>query len=496
MTTQPTNTSITRVPVPTSRCRCGIGRCEITPPVGIYHRFWGAASHDRASGIHQPLFATAAVFAPLSDAAPASRRYLVSLDHCLLRPPEMDEVLAATARALGVNIEQLTITFAHTHSGGHLSRARADLPGGDLIGPYLDALPQKIAAACVEAEKALAPTILSYATTVCNMGHNRDYWDQANGIYTCGFNPAVEWNLPLTVIRAADAAGNMRAVVVNYPCHPTTLAWENDKISPDYIGTLRETVERATGVPCLFLLAPTGDIGPRNGYVGETRIAESNGRQVGYAALSALESLPAPATDFHYRGPKLSGATLGIWRYEAQSTDRKRQTEIFRHRRLAVEVPYREDLPTVAQAEAQLAQLLRDEEAATRDNDQPRAAELRTLAERCRRLLERIRPLPPAPLYPLWAEVMQLGDAFFIAVEGEPYHWLQQSLMERFRGTQLLFAVLANGTKPSYLPTREAYAKPLYQVEVTLLAPGCLEALAAALGEQIAAWLGESRSTT
>ena len=149
--------------------------------------------------------------------------------------------------------------------------------------------------------------------------------------------------------------------------------------------------------------------------------------------------------------------------------------------------------PPSRRREAELARRLREEETAVRNKDEQHAAELRTLAERCRRLLERIRPLPQTPLYPLAADVMQLGDAFWISVEGEPYHWLQQTLMERFRGTQLVFAVLANGTKPSYLPTREAYSKPLYQVEVTLSAPGCLEALADALGEQIAAWLAKSK---
>ena len=31
---------------------------DITPPVGIYHRMWGAATHDRATGVHKPLLAT------------------------------------------------------------------------------------------------------------------------------------------------------------------------------------------------------------------------------------------------------------------------------------------------------------------------------------------------------------------------------------------------------------------------------------------------------
>ena len=37
----------------------GVGRADMTPPVGIYARSWGAAKHDVAAGIHRPLVATA-----------------------------------------------------------------------------------------------------------------------------------------------------------------------------------------------------------------------------------------------------------------------------------------------------------------------------------------------------------------------------------------------------------------------------------------------------
>src|SRR5215471_2442692 len=36
----------------------GTAREDITPPVGIYARNWGAAEHEVAEGIHRPLTAT------------------------------------------------------------------------------------------------------------------------------------------------------------------------------------------------------------------------------------------------------------------------------------------------------------------------------------------------------------------------------------------------------------------------------------------------------
>src|SRR5438105_8025614 len=53
------------VDTPQTRCRAGVARCDITPPVGIYHRMWGAAVHDQATGVHRPLLATALWLEPL-----------------------------------------------------------------------------------------------------------------------------------------------------------------------------------------------------------------------------------------------------------------------------------------------------------------------------------------------------------------------------------------------------------------------------------------------
>src|SRR5687768_7192403 len=56
---------ITEVNTPQSSCRFALAWADITPPVGIYHRMWGAAKHERATGVHRPLRATVAVFAPI-----------------------------------------------------------------------------------------------------------------------------------------------------------------------------------------------------------------------------------------------------------------------------------------------------------------------------------------------------------------------------------------------------------------------------------------------
>lgn len=480
--------STTIVRTPASRCEFGMAWTDITPQVGMYHRMWGAASHDRSTGIHRPLRATVVVLRPLDR---SRQTVLVSLDHCLLRAPEMEALLSETCRLTELSRSELLVTFSHTHSAGYLSRDRTDFPGGELIGPYLDSLPSKIDEAFRAAQSKIQPATLTYGSTVCEMGCQRDYLDESRGYFVCGFNPDAAEPLPLNVVRVS-VANDVVATIVNYPCHTTTLAWENTLVSPDYVGALREVVERETNAPCLFLLAPCGDIGPRDGYVGDTSIADRNGRQVGFAALSVMAGMNPAETDHVYQGPVFSGATLGNWRHRRWSSERLASTAMAKHAALTVPLPYLPSLPKLAEAEQLHRELIAAEQAARASGLDTEVAILRAKVERQRRLLDRIRPLPQTETYPLPAWGWQWGDAFWIAVEGEPYHFLQSELIRQFPNRPLIAITLANGTNCSYMPTREAYSKPqLYQPEVALLAPGTLETLTDVLGRQLSEWAGE-----
>ena len=48
---------------------------------------------------------------------------------------------------------------------------------------------------------------------------------------------------------------------------------------------IRELVEGATAAPMLVSARASGDLGPQDGYVGDTRVADRNGRELGYSAL-------------------------------------------------------------------------------------------------------------------------------------------------------------------------------------------------------------------
>lgn len=472
---------------PQARCRAGVARRDITPPVGIYHRMWGAATHDRSTGVHRPLAATALVLESQERTSPG-RQMLVAIDHCLLRANDMAQLHSAVCRTSGAAEHELQIAFSHTHGAGLMDRSRAALPGGELIAPYLDRVADVIGDAVREAVAQLQPASIVYGLGHCDLAAHRDYWDEPSQQFICGFNAGGPTDNTLQLARIKDEAGTTLAVVINYACHPTTLAWDNTLISPDYVGAMHEVVEQAHGGLCVFLQGASGDLGPREGYVGDPAVADRNGRQLGYAVLSALEAFPKAGLRYEYAGPVVSGATIGVWRYAPVAGETAHRHKTWRSHQWTVEIPYRADLPTIEQTKAELAHWQQAEQAAQQAGDAATARDCRARVERMTRQLMRVGQLPRGSHFPLPLTLWRLGDGYWLMLEGEYYHALQRALRERFPAKPIIVAAVVNGWRPAYLPTRETYGLGIYQEQVAVLAPGCLETVIDAVSEQIAAW--------
>lgn len=463
------------VTTPQTRCRAGFARADVTPPVGIYHRMWGAAKHDRAAGVHRPLTVTALWLSAPDGGDPL---VVIGVDHCILDRAEFDGTIEAVRAATGVR--SVLIALSHTHGSAWMSRSRSHLPGGDLIGPYLDELREKCAEVAREAANGGGLATIVYGTGRCSLAKHRDYWDEEREQFVCGFNPGGPADDALIVAKVIADGGGTLGTVVNYACHPTTLAWQNTLITPDYVGAMREVVERETGAPCLFLQGASGDLGPREGYVGAVAVADRNGRQLAFAALAALEGLPPPGTRFDYTGPVVSGATLGTWANVPDTVPDAWGGMTFK-----VELPYRADLPTADATRAELARWEADEAEAREKSETLRVSECRARAEQMTRQLARLASLPPGAAYPLAVTVRRLGGAVWVFTPGELYHAFQTTLRARFTGVALVVVTLTNDWQPGYIPAASAYGHGIYQDVIAAVAPGSLESLTEAVAREV-----------
>ena len=477
-----------KVEIPTSHLRFGFARVDITPPVGIYHRMWGAARHDRAEGIHRSLYGDVLVFAPVEGDGIVVR---ANLDLVGLATEQHGALVAALGRAAGTDTDRVVVTYSHTHAAGWFTPNRIPLPGGEMIPAYLEELEEKLVGTCKEAMAGMREVTITYARGRCTMARNRDCWDGEMEGYVCGFNPEVEADDTVMVGRVSDGEGQVVATLVNYACHPTTLAWDNTLISPDFIGSMREEVEQATGAPCTYAQGACGDLGPRRGFVGDTAVADANGRELAYAALGALTSMGTPGSDFHYQGPVVSGATLGAWGEAPFSEERWRGVRRFGGGFYSVDLPYKEGVDRETFARDLEEWTKREKEADVR-GDAAEAQDCRARAERARRWLARLDDLPGGKTYALRFSVHLMGDAVWCTCGAEPYNLIQTELRRRFPDLTIVFSPLSGNMQVAYLLPKDRYGKGLYQEEPSSLAPGCLEILTEAVAQRI----GEVVETT
>jgi hypothetical protein len=446
---------------------------------------WGAATHDRATGVHRPLLADVLWLEPLAGGH-AQGQLLVTLDHCILEKAEVERMTAAICRASGAAPAQVQLTTSHTHAAGLMLRGRASYPGGELIGPYLDSVADRLAELAPRAMRDARPATILYGWGRCNLAAHRDAWDESTRQFVCGLNPAGSADDTVLVARIVADGGGLVADVVNYACHPTTLAWDNTAISPDYVGALRETVERHSGAPCLFLQGASGDLGPREGFVGDPAVADRNGRQLAFASLAALESLPPPGTHYVYQGPIVSGAVIGTWRHEPLAQRVCESQARWHCRQWTMDLPYRADLPAAEEVRTQQAHWQAEETRARAEGNLVAARDCRARVEQTTRWLARLGEIPPGEAFPLRITLWRLGDAVWLFVPGEHYQALQTSLRARFAGRPIVIVTLTGGWLPGYVPTAATYGKGIYQESIALVAPGFAEALV----EEIASRIG------
>jgi hypothetical protein len=439
----------------------GAARRDITPPVGIYNRNWGAAENDVALGIHCPLTVTALA---LREKAGAPPLVLLSLDLGWWRTREDEwECRSAVLKALNIDESRVLLHLTHTHSGPSICREDRSRTGGHLIDAYLDHVIAMCVEAANEANAHAQPATLQWAHGKCTLAKNRDLLDPDQPRIVCGFNPALPADDTLLIGRACDLAGNPIATLVNYALHPVTLAWQNTLISPDFVGAMREVIEANTAnAPCVFLQGASGELAPAEEYTGETRIADKHGRALGFAALGVLEGMLPAGKQLVYAGVVESGAPLATWATQDAPLSSQLVSIIIEQ-----QIALKDNLQTLAEIEAEL-----------------RTATDTFMIERLRRRRRLRRTVGDGTTTTQRVWLWRAGNAIVVANANEAYSALQVELRRRFPGQTIAVLNITNGGW-AYLPERDMYDRDQYQVWQTPFARGCLEQTIEACAEAI-----------
>lgn len=430
----------------------GVAELDVTPPVGVYARNWGAAEHDESFGNHNFLMISCVTISQSDDGEPL---VLISLDACVWRSYELKErILDNILREFSLPKQNLAFCLTHTHAGPILSEDLDDKVGGKLNRKFIQTLEQKVIDVISESLRNRSLSVITWKYGKCTLAKNRDLFLEENDKFVTGFNPLQTADGTLLVGRIIDISSKRtKGILVNYACHPTTLAWTNKLVSADYVGEMRDFINKEFECPIVFIQGASGELAPQFQYTDDLNIVKSNGKILAHAVLSVIEQMIPEEEEMYFKKIVSSGADLAAWDLRKTSPNKSLNAHILNIDFKLKDMPSLDEILKMMESETsrvELEKLFRLKNLRIQFGDRHSA----TIG--------------------VW--IWQIGDALFVGQQNEAYSDFQRVLRNSFNTKSILVGNIVNGSA-GYLPPQELYGQDCYTVKQTPFAAGGLENL-------------------
>ena len=265
--------------------KAGIAKVDITPEGPVWMS--GYAARDRRSeGVYHNLFAKALVLDNGETQAAIVTTDLIGFDE-----QKCDEVKERIQDLAGFTPDQVILSGTHTHTGPEIEFDPSSYNRDRVNVEYSRELTDTLANLVRAAAEKLEEVTMDFASAPCTIAVNRRLKTES-GIKMRP-NPAGITDPVVSVLRASREDGTPLAILMSYPCHPTTLG--DYLIGGDYPGYAQDAVEEALeGCTAMFMLGCAGDqkvrnVDGRGGFrKGPFQVAQSIGEELGRAVLLAL----------------------------------------------------------------------------------------------------------------------------------------------------------------------------------------------------------------
>lgn len=230
-----------------ARYQVGVAKLEITPSYPVRLSGYGNRTVE-ATEAEQPLFAKALAIRS-GDAAPV---LLVTVDTLGVSAAMTEAVAARLQKEIDLPRANFAICASHTHSAPALPSVAGLIFSPDLLPAehfahmqkYESELTTLLGNVALAAFKKLEPAQLAYGFGTAKFAMNRRVLKEGRwtgfGVVPTG---VVDHALPVLTVR--DVQGEkVRAILVNYACHCTTLGGSFNKLHGDWAGCVQEQIER------------------------------------------------------------------------------------------------------------------------------------------------------------------------------------------------------------------------------------------------------------
>jgi hypothetical protein len=231
--------------------KIGYAQDIITPSLDKPVWLAGFENNRRAETIHDDLFVRALA---LQDEE--STLVLVALDLLGFFRHDVYEVMETlkVSETFRVLDPKVVIASVHPHHGPDtMGLWGPDDKTSGVDAEYMSALKEKIAAAIL-ASLSDTSTSLSTGLKPASVSTTSVH---VPGLAKNARNPEIVDD-ELTLAQFLNAEHCPLVTLFNFPCHPEVLFDHNHHITADYVGYLRDEVEKQTGAPCIFFAGGLG----------------------------------------------------------------------------------------------------------------------------------------------------------------------------------------------------------------------------------------------
>ena len=416
--------------------QAGFARVDVTPMLGI--GMAGYFVNRNADGVLDPLQINALALSCGED-----RILLMSIDHCGIVKEVLAPMIDHICRKTGLEREAVYIHSTHTHTGPFLNFNPTD----PLEIEYAQTVKRKFADAAALALADLQPACMGYGIGEApNIAFVRRFRMKDGSVRT---NPGVDNPEILHPIGDVDERVNVlrfdretdSLVLVNFGNHPDVVG--GTKISADWPGFLRETVEKALdNTKCIFFNGAQGDVNhvnvhPRGGYLNDMFLdfddvargykhARYMGRVVAAGVLQAYD--------------KVKYVDVSVLRCAQRFID------------VPANLPAPEDLPE--------AKRINDLHNAGKDAELPYTGMMLTTVVAAAARKVRLENGPESFRMPLSA--IAIGPVAMFGIPGEPFTGVGRALKEA-PGWELVLPTCNTNAKEGYFPMLECYEEGGYE---------------------------------
>jgi len=256
---------------------------------------YGARSKPSEGKIHELYIKALAIVDPEGN-----RIVIVTADLLGFSIDFTNSVYTEIHKRFGLPREALLLNTSHTHCGPAIPLFKIslyDMPEEEKekIDRYVNWLKSRYIQVVSEAIRSMEPAVLSFSSgsptpfAVCRRFPSPEgiiYRSGPSTYYTGGPRDDI-----VPVLKVADAAGEIQAILFGYACHPITLY--GYKLSGDYPGFAQQYVEEAyPGATAMFIQGCGGDLVPNARF--QVEYAMGHGRALAEAVKEAIDGEQIP----------------------------------------------------------------------------------------------------------------------------------------------------------------------------------------------------------